>query len=351
MKRLVGTILAASAAISVAACSFNFRHADAVQGRAVQQKIDETVAPLLKSYYPNLNIAPSECDPIIEISQGTMGTCTLPVNSVPLEIRVASAGPPDMFKVDFGGAFFFDMSGVEKVIENTLVQNYQINAVAHCGDPRERLLQPGTYWTCAVEGSPRVRSIRVKAASNGQVFVFNVAGLKVASVIPDYLLTLHKEGRAAVVRGTAVEAYIQQAQAFNPNSNSAHLAVTCPSQMDLTGSKHGVCTVKIPNVNTPQRIGVWINDAVGFGVRPIDAVIDRKKAQTMAQDDFNRRLTDNGDTADAVVACQTGIIVIQPPGTFDCRVTAGGKRYKLVFTVEDYKGTVSWKGIPLDGGP
>lgn len=30
------------------------RHADAVQGKAVQQKIDETITPLIKRYYPQL---------------------------------------------------------------------------------------------------------------------------------------------------------------------------------------------------------------------------------------------------------------------------------------------------------
>jgi hypothetical protein len=350
MKRLLGAIFAAAAAICVVACNLNFKYADAVQGTVVQQKIDETVAPLLTSYYPKLKIGPSQCESIIQITQGTMGTCTLPVNGVPLQIRVASAGPPDMFKVDFGGAFFFHMPTVEKMIETTLVQNYRINAVAECGDPRERLLQPGTYFTCAVKGSPQVHSVRLKAAANGQVFEFNVPGLKVASLLPDADLTLHKEGKVVVVSGTAVEAYIQQIAAFAPNSNGKPVAVTCPSRMDLTGNKRGVCTVKILNQSTPQRIAVWISEAMGFAVRPIDAVIDRTRVQSAAQDDLNRRLADNGDAADAVVVCKPGVVVIQPPKTFYCKATAAGKRYRLEVRVEDYKGYTTWRAIPLGGG-
>jgi hypothetical protein len=81
-------------------------------------------------------------------------------------------------------------------------------------------------------------------------------------------------------------------------------------------------------------------------MRPIDAVIDRQRVQDLAQSDFNRRLRDNGDAADAVVKCEKGILVIQWPGTFNCQTTAGGKRYKLVVFVQDFKGTVSWKGVP-----
>ena len=348
-SRFCTIIFGAVALLGFAGCSFNLRHADAVQGGAVQQKIDETIAPLIKSYYPKLKIEPSRCEPIIEISQGTMGTCTLPVNGVPLEIRIASSGPPDMFKVDFGGAFFFDIAAVEKIIENTLANNYQVpvKAVAHCGEPRERLLRPGTYFACTIAGSPLVHSVRLKATSNGQVFVFKVPGLKVSSALPDSLLTLHKQGRAAIVSGAHVVAYIKQSLATDDTSSALHMTFSCPAQLDLTGAKRGVCTASIPNLSTPQRLGVWIDDAVGFRTRPIDAVVDQTKVQRMAQDDLNRRLIDNGDAADAVVVCDKGLIVVDPPATFDCKATAAGKRYKLVVNVEDYKGTVTWHGVLL----
>ncbi|HEY5257034.1 MAG TPA: DUF4333 domain-containing protein [Candidatus Baltobacteraceae bacterium] len=350
MNNLLRAVVGSMVALCLVACSFNFRHADAVQGKAVQQKIDETITPMIKNYYPRLKIEPAQCEPIIAISQGTMGTCTLPVNGVPLGIRVASSGPPDMFKVDFGGAFFLDMATVEKIIENTLAHNYQIpiKAAAHCGEPQERLLQPGTYFVCTVEGSPLVHSARLKVSPNGQVFVFNVPGLKVASALPDSLLTVHKQGKEVVVSGAKVVAYIQQLIAADPASSTWHMTLACPAQVDLTGTKRGVCTAAMPNLSTPQRLGFWIDDAVGFRMRPIDAVVDQAKVQKMAQDDLNRRLTDNGDAADAVVVCDKGIIVVEPPRTFNCKATASGKRYKLVVTVEDYKGTVAWHGIPLN---
>lgn len=336
--------------LCLSACAVSVRHADAVQGKAVEQKINETIAPLIKSYYPQLKIDPSRCEPIIEISQGTMGKCTLPVNGVPLGIRVASAGPPDMFKVDFGGAFFFDMASDEKIIENSLANNYTVSVkgVAHCGEPRERLLLPGTYLTCFVDGAPLVHSVRLKVSPNGQIFVFNVPGLKVAGALPDSLLTLHKEGKEVILPGADVAAYIQKLWSEDATSSAFHAVVTCPTQMDLTGSKHGVCKAAIPGLETPDRLGFWIDPVVGFHMRPIDAVIDRGRVQRMAQDDLNRRLVDNGDAADAVVKCSPGLVVVEPPGTFDCEATAAGKRYRLVVNVQDWRGTVSWHGVPLN---
>lgn len=350
MKSLHGALFIAAIAMALAACSVNVRYADAVQGNAVEQKIDKTIAPLIKSYDPNLKIEPSRCEPTIEIAQGTMGTCALRVNGVTLDIRVASAGPPDMFKVDFGGAFFFDMTAEEKVIENSLTHNYQVpvKGIAHCGLPRERLIQPGTYFTCSVAETPLVHSVRLKVAPNGELFVFNVPGLKVAGALPSSLLTMHKQGRAVIVSGADVAAYIQRSWTEDPLSNRFHARVTCPAHMDLTGTKHGICMASIPGLKTPYRLSFSIEPVVGFDMRPIDAVIDRAKVQKMAQDDLNRRLTDDGDVADAVVTCDKGLVVIEPPGTFDCKVTGGGKHYRLVVTVQDWQGTVSWRGVPLD---
>ena len=344
-----GAFAASAALFAFAGCSFTLKHADAVQGTAVQQKIDESIAPLIKSYYPKLRIEPSQCEPIIVMSQSTMGTCTLPVNGAPLAIRVAGSGPPDMFKVDFGGSFFFDMPTVENIIERSLAHDYKVpvKGAAHCGVPRERLLLPGTYVTCSVDGTSLVHVVRLKISQNGQIFLFHVPGLKVAEILPSALLTAHKQGRAVVISGASVAAHIQRLVADGPAAVDHRAIVTCPHKMDLTGTKHGVCAAAIPGLRTPQRLGFWIDPVAGFYLRPIDAVIDRAKVQKMAQDDLNLRLTDNGNSADAVVICGQGLVVIEPPGTFDCKAVAAGKRYRLVVVVQDWKGTVAWHGVPL----
>lgn len=328
----------------------HFRHADAVYGKSVQQKIDESIAPLIKSYYPKLNIEPSRCEPIIEISQGTMGTCTLAVNGVRLDIRVASAGPPDNFKVDFGGAFFYDMSAVERIIETGLSQDYGITAGARCGDPRERLLKPQTNFACDVVGSPVVHSMRLRTTSTGQVFVYKVPGLKRTSPIPDSVLALHNSGKRVVVPGVDVETFIRQG-ITSVMSQAQSYTVKCPAQMDLADKKHGVCSLTVPGLQTPERIGVWIDDVKGLSFRNIDSIIDRKKVEKMAQEDLNRRLSDNGDAPYAVVEFEKGLIVIEPPGTFDCKSTSGGKRYRLEVMVKNTQGEVVWRGIPLDATP
>jgi hypothetical protein len=329
--------------VGVSACTVQYRNA--VQGKAVQQKIDETITPLLHSYDPSLKIEPSICEPTIVQYPGNMGSCDLTVNGVPLKIRVAGAGPPDHFKVDFGGAFFFEMAQVEKLQENILARNFTIHGAVSCGDPRIRLLQAGTYLTCSVSGTPSVKSLRLKAMANGNIYTYNPPGLSSSFPIPQSLLTLHKQGKLTIANGQDVEAFISEGMAVYPSTHNRNLSARCPSSMDLTKSNRGVCVVPIPGLSSPQRIAVWIDDALGICTRPLDAIVDRERVQNLAQADLNRRLRDNGDVADATVKCERGLVVIPWPSTFDCKATAGGKRYKLVVLVQDFKGTVSWRGI------
>ena len=336
-------------ALCTAACSPNVRFFQVVPGKQVQQKIDETIAPLISSYFPKLKIEPSRCEPIIILSLGITGSCTLSVNNVPLQIRVASADPPYAFQVDFGGAFFFDMPTVEKAVESFLIAQYQVTAVANCGSPRERLLQTGTSWVCTIEGSPNVRSVKVEAASNGQVLVHKVPGLKIKSLIPMELLTGHKQGKVTILRGADVRTFYMQMMASSPVSYPQETVIACPSHIDLTGNKRGVCTATIPNLKTPQSIGVWIDDAASLRVKPINALIDRGRVQKTAQDELNKMLTDNGAAADAVVACEKGFVVVEMPGTFYCDVMAEGRQFKLTVAVDD-QGKVNFS-IPRDNGP
>ena len=59
---------------------------------------------------------------------------------------------------------------------------------------------------CKVLGSSLVRSMRLMTTVTGQVFVFNVPGLKVKSPIPGSLLTLHKDGRTAIAPARVLSA-------------------------------------------------------------------------------------------------------------------------------------------------
>lgn len=350
MRIASAVLLATIFAFGCVGCSFSVKNVDAVDGTAVQHKIDETITPYFKSLLPTLKIAPSQCEPIIQVAQGTMGSCTLSINDVPIEVRVASAGPPDNFKVDLDGQFFFDMSYDEKLIHNSLLNDYTVpvRGEVNCGKPRERLLRPGTSFTCAISGTPLVHSIRIKVAPNGQAFIPYIAGLKVASALPNSLLTLHKQGKPVFVSGADVENDIRKAWSSEPSRQIAGITIACPAQMDLTGSKRGVCEATIPGVTRALRLGFWIEPVVGFSIRPIDAVVDRSKVQQMAQVDLNKRLADNGNVADAVVVCEKGLIVVTPPATFNCKATANGKHYRLVVYVQDWKGTVTWRGISLD---
>lgn len=337
------SVVTAIVVLSLLGCTVRYR--DAVSGTAVQQKIDESIGQTLRSYDGRLNVQPSKCDPIVIEDQGTMGWCSLTVDGVPLKIRVAGAAPPDHFGVDFGGASFFEMPQVDKLAENFLFQHFHATTVVNCGEPGVRLLHPGTYLNCSVSGAPGVKSIKLKAMPDGHIFIYNPRGLKDASPVPVALLTLHEHGRTSIARGSEVEAFISSGTALDPRRSHYTVAVKCPASIDLTGKRQGVCVISYLDLRLRQRIRVWIEDGPGLKALPVDAIVDRQKLQRDAQSELNKRLADNGDTPDAKVICQRGFLVIPWPGTFACKATAGGKRYKLLVFVHDAQGTSSWRGV------
>lgn len=338
--RVAGLIVLA---IALAACSV--QHKDAVDGKSVQRKIDESITPLLKVYDPSLKIGRAVCEPIIVQEKGTMGTCTLTVNGVPLDIRVVGAPAPELFKVDFAGRFFFTMPYVERLTEKELADTYGVSASVNCGAPRVRLLKPDEKFSCALTGIPGHTSIDLNGTSRGQIFFPKLKGLRERNSFADVALSLHEHGKATTVKGSDVVRFAMLSS--GTTGAQQKFSVVCPPVLDLTGTKHGMCNVVYLGVEKPQRLDVWIDETSGLSIRPIDAVVDRKKVERMAQDDLNRRLSDNGDKPDAAVSCDPGILVVQPPSTFDCRATADGKRYRLVVTVSDYRGNVGWKGVPI----
>ena len=343
MRAVLSAIL-----LCTAACNAPSLRYAIFPGKPVQEQIDGSIAQSLVSYNPALKVEPSKCASIMLVSEDSPATCTLTVNGVPLKIRVLPAQPPYQFKVDFAGAYFFHMPMVEKTIEDDLVHNYNIKAAAHCGNPRERLIAPGTYFVCAIEGSSKVRSDRVKVTPNGQLFVFNVPGLKTASSPLTSLLTPHKKGKTTIASGTDVKAFILQYLDSNPQWRASPGVVACPMSIDLTGKKRGVCTVNVPKLRTPERIGVVIDDSAGFRVWPIDEIVDRDQIEAAAQADLNRRLTASGYKADAVVVCDGGLVVVKVPSTFSCEASAQGEPYKLEVSV-DVNG-VRWRAVSVGRG-
>jgi hypothetical protein len=180
---------------------------------------------------------------------------------------------------------------------------------------------------------------------NGIIFLYFPKGLKDAKPVPSGVLTLHKRGKTAIAKGSELEAYLSSGLPPESEKTSQHV-VKCPALVDLTGNRYGICVVSYPQLKVRQRFRVSVEDTVGLKMVAIDAIVDRQKLQTDAQSDLNRRLRDNGDTPDAKVTCQKGLLVIRWPGEFSCEATAGGKRYKLLVFVRDAKGTSDWRGVP-----
>ncbi len=298
---------------------------------------------MLKARDPALAIEPTSCPPRIDVSGGKVAWCVLRVNGVSLPVRVAYYGPAQNFKVNFDGPFF-ERAWIETYAKKELAARYGISAQIQCPLPVVTVLHVGANVTCTVSGSPKVAAVSLTVHKNGEISLNKVPGLAALDAPPDAVLQKHKLGETVVLSGPEVERYISRAYLSVVAANPANLTVTCPPQVDLSGSKRAVCIVGIKDKHLALRMSVWIDDASGLRELPLDAVIDKRHVAQSAQADWNQRLRLLGLRPDTTVDCGEGVVVVPVGGSFACRTTAGGKTYKLIVTAKDANGTVSWRG-------
>ena len=319
---------------------------DDVNGADVQGVIDTKLAALLQSYDPHLKISPAQCAAHLDVSEGKTAYCYLPVNGVRLAVRVVYFGPPQQFKANLDGSFF-ETAQIESFVQKQLKTSYDIVAVAHCPGPEVKLLKPGAEFSCNLSGAKGVSSMHLKALPNGQLFFYNIPGLHPLDAPPADALTKHKAGQPVVLTGTEVAAYLQRAYVSIAANYPQDVSISCPQSVDLTGTKHAICLANLPKYGVSQRIGVWIEEPNGFRERPLDAVLDRGHLQDITQKYYNDKLAKNNLPADATVNCGTGLVAVPAPGSLTCNMTANGDSYRLIITIEDFKGTVHWEATKI----
>jgi hypothetical protein len=319
---------------------------DAIDGLSVRQVIDTKLAALMHTYDPGLSIAPAVCPERIDVSGGKRAYCTVRVNGEPVRVSVTYAGPPQKFLVAKDTSFI-EMAMVERSEEASLLSEHGIRASVRCGTPRYRLLDVGTRFTCSVENSTKLKTLRLKTEADGRLFTYNPAGMFSPRWMVEALRE-HTSGSATIVDGATVAAWIREGvvDALPAARLGAppQIVTECPASLHLTGTQHGRCSESINKLRV--RLDVWI-DASGLHGQALDAVIDRSKVRRAAQDDFNGLLQRNGFAPTAAVHCDSGLLVVTPPGIFYCTARIAGKAYRVEVKIDDSKGTAHWRAIPM----
>lgn len=318
---------------------------DDIKGRDVETTIDRHLVKPLKTQAPGLIFSRSKCADHIDVSNGKIAHCIVRINGDPIPVRVVFAGAPEDFKVSIEGRIY-EMAQTEQLLVQELGKQYGIRVSASCGKPRIRMYKVGEYFECAVQGSPLVRSMRMRAVPNG-VFVFKPRGLKeiISTTWMTRALDEHEAGASVSVSGSNAESYLNDS--LEAERSVAHGPLPrigkarCPKVLLLSGKKHATCVV--PAEGLPVRYDIWIDDAVGFRLRNIDVLIDMEHVAQVAQKDLNERLAANGDKADAVVDCGRGAMLVEAKHSFYCHLMASGQRGALLVEVTDHFGALHWR--------
>jgi hypothetical protein len=239
---------------------------DDVHGDIVEHAINLQITPFVRSYDRALRPSAASCPAHLDLSEGKVGHCTLPVGGIAVPITVTLDKASENFFVRIDGVLF-SMSNVERYLAAATRHEYDIAAVASCGEPRVRVIAVGKRLRCAIRGKgiPGQIEFRVAdAAGHLLVHPFPHMQFRDASLVGPYL-NLHSAGRPTIVPGTRLAEIIRRTviNSDDPDARKLRgLRIDCPAQADLSRDRHVQCVVAVEAGTMPYE--AWIDRNSSF---------------------------------------------------------------------------------------
>ena len=300
---------------------------DDVPRGEVARTIDTQVASALRTV-PGLAVGQAACPEHIDVSNGKTVYCTLPAGGTTLRVAVTSGK-------EFGTYFvhqadgLLDMRNIERGQQISIEEAYGFHADVRCGAPRFRAVPPGTRLTCRLSGrNLPADHIDFKVMDGaGRVFAFRPRGMRsraMEALLP--YLRLHKQGRRTIVSGALLAHQLYswtRAQARgDPAGRTTVGAATCPNEVDLTGTRRGVCRMHV--LGHALRFEMWIDDSVGMNSRGVEFAFQTKRVSAAAADTYREKFAAAGSPQMVAVDCGADrIVVVTTEHGLSCRLTYG----------------------------
>ena len=314
---------------ALTACTLHARTGvigDDIDGAGVARTIDTRIAPLLQSV-PDLTVGRATCPDHLDLSNGKTVYCTLPAGEAMLRIRVTSGTEYGKYFVKQADSLF-DMRRLERAERVDLADQYGVNADVRCGAPRFRAAATGTTLSCALSGK-NVPADRVEwqvLNDMGRVKVLRPYRPSPAmhALLP--YLRAHDNGGRTIVPGPMLArvlyAMTKSQVALNPEVGWRLGPASCPAQVDLSGTRRGVCRQVI--FGKALRYNAWIDGPHGFHLAAVDFAFPTKRVSTEAADYYRHQLETAGRPELTAVDCGPDrVAVVDAKHGILCRLTYG----------------------------
>jgi hypothetical protein len=316
---------------------------DTIAPHILEQFVDQQFVPALRSYDQHLTIGDARCPRALDRRAAQKVYCTVSVDGVPVSVGVISNDGSHLALVQ---SSFFDFQGVAGLEKAELLEQYDVTASdVHCPGPRFRNLAVGATVSCYADGSVGRKPLNLTVYANGIIYMQKPAG----SLAPAWMtsaIDAHAAGKRTIVDGPTLAFWQQQVNeaALAARHQGGNISVQCPPTVDLSGSKHAICTYRWHASSI--RLDVHIDKVRGISSVPLDAILDWDKLERTARESIDSSLRANGRTPDAWVRCDRTELVATPPAVFYCSIVADGKSYKAQVTLKDGLGNVQFTIVP-----
>ena len=319
-------------------CSIHFGDFPQESGADAEQLINDQLVTRLRVEFPTAKISTSSCPSTMDLSDGHVGYCAIPVDHLRYSIRVWFDAKSGQVHVQ-GIGTLFSMSTVEHYVQTTLmeyVMGISIPAV-NCGKPRIRVYSTGARFSCFLGG--RYKGLRVwlkDLNDGGALFVYRPKQIPESpeQLEWDRFLAMHKRGEATLVPGIFLERdmrrALQTSSALQAKSSEGlkpptYGSVTCPNIVDLSGTRHGRCLEEMNGV--PVRVDVWIDNTGSWNESNLDYAYYLPQIRQLAERYYTKLLLSAGFMRAVTVDCGAQrLVVVTPPATRKCSISVTNEK-------------------------
>lgn len=304
-------------------------------GSEAQQMIDRQAGDTLAALYPGVQVGPSKCGYLLDLTGERAAQCTIPVagQTMRINVRMIVAHVP---AVGDGDALI-EKHATERRIARRLSLQYGLRFTARCDGLPVRVVELKTPIACEVRapGIPPRKIAVTPADRNGDLSPIELAGVDTLQVrmLGRDIATRRTAG--ADIPGPVVERYVRAIAGGTRHDDLVQRKLLgpphCPPRVTLTPKNHVTCRVRVGNRWLAYSLG--FAGGGGFVAAAGDEAIIVPIARDFVQRVYERRLRTSGKTEAVRVDCgREPVVLIGEDEAFPCTARTRGGTKRLTVT-------------------
>jgi hypothetical protein len=352
----VSSFAALILATALAGCGSTPRdafHPVMISGDDARTMLDRDAGAMLAARHPGLLVGPTRCPFLMNLTGGSLGTCTIPVAGGTMRVGVASDGYMHTFFLPHDIDALVVRRDAEPQLADDLRRAYGVPFTVRCEGAQVRILPVDEHFTCAIEGAG-VAARRVDVVARDRDGRLRFRPLRHSETLVERVLGIDAASRTRgtiVIAGSRAERYLHETAGESLHGELVRRqmlgGVFCPPRIVLSQRSHVRCTVR-----AGDRVVSYIlsfGEGHGLAITPVEHIVIVPALQQLAQRFVEQRVRPAPVTH--VTCGHERVITVDEEADVRCKATYGGRVHTVSAQFSGEDGYDVSFGIQGDSSP